>query len=391
MSTLETLKSELLAAIDGAADMAALEAARVGALGKKGRLTELMKGLGELEGEARKSQGLALNQLRAAIEGALAAKKAALEAAALDAKLGAERIDVTLPPRPMPQGRIHPLSQCMEEVAAIFGEMGFTVVEGPDIESDWHNFTALNIPPEHPARQMHDTFYLAEAENGGNAAGAGSKPASTGSPQEAHLHQGAMVAESPERAIRLLRTHTSPVQVRTMLSQKPPIRILVPGRTFRKDSDMTHTPMFHQFEGLVIDEATHMGHLKGCLIDFCRAYFEVDDVPVRFRPSHFPFTEPSAEVDIGCSRKGGELKIGGGDDWLEILGCGMVHPNVLEMCGVDSAKYQGFAFGMGAERISMLKYGIPDLRTFFDADIRWLRHYGFVPLDVPSLVGGLGQ
>jgi phenylalanyl-tRNA synthetase alpha chain len=380
MTSLDTLQSELLAAIEGASDMAALEAARVGALGKKGRLTELMKGLGELQGEARKAQGQALNQLRAAIEGALAAKKAALEAVALDAKLAAERIDVTLPPRPLPQGRIHPLSQCMEEVAAIFGEMGFTVVEGPDIESDWHNFTALNIPPEHPARQMHDTFYLAQGDNGGNAA-----------PQAAHLHQGAMVAESPERAIRLLRTHTSPVQVRTMLSQKPPIRILVPGRTFRKDSDMTHTPMFHQFEGLVIDEATHMGHLKGCLIDFCRAYFEVDDVPVRFRPSHFPFTEPSAEVDIGCSRKGGELKIGAGDDWLEILGCGMVHPNVLAMCGVDPAKYQGFAFGMGAERISMLKYGIPDLRTFFDADIRWLRHYGFVPLDVPSLVGGLGQ
>jgi phenylalanyl-tRNA synthetase alpha chain len=376
MDRLETLKSELLSAIDGAADTAALEAARVGALGKKGRLTELMKGLGALDAEARKAQGQALNRLRATIEGALAAKKAALEAAALDAKLAAERIDVTLPPRPMPQGRIHPLSQCMEEVAAIFGEMGFTVVEGPDIESDWHNFTALNIPPDHPARQMHDTFYLAQQGEAG---------------EPAHLHEGAMVGESPERAIRLLRTHTSPVQVRTMLSQKPPIRILVPGRTFRKDSDMTHTPMFHQFEGLVIDEATHMGHLKGCLIDFCRAYFEVDDVPVRFRPSHFPFTEPSAEVDIGCSRKGGELRIGAGDDWLEILGCGMVHPNVLEMCGVDSAKYQGFAFGMGAERISMLKYGIPDLRTFFDADIRWLRHYGFVPLDVPSLVGGLGQ
>jgi phenylalanyl-tRNA synthetase alpha chain len=375
MSDLNTLKADLLSSIESAADTAALEAARVAALGKKGKLTELMKGLGGLDAEARKAQGQALNQLRAAIEGALQAKKEALEAAALDQKLAAERIDVTLPPRPMPQGRIHPLSQCMEEVAAIFGEMGFTVVEGPDIESDWHNFTALNIPPEHPARQMHDTFYL--------AAGGGE--------EAPHLHEGAMVGESPERAIRLLRTHTSPVQVRTMLSQKPPIRILVPGRTFRKDSDMTHTPMFHQFEGLVIDEATHMGHLKGCLIDFCRAYFEVDDVPVRFRPSHFPFTEPSAEVDIGCSRKGGELKIGAGDDWLEILGCGMVHPNVLEMCGVDSKKYQGFAFGMGAERISMLKYGIPDLRTFFDADIRWLRHYGFVPLDVPSLVGGLGQ
>ena len=374
MSDLNTLKADLLSSIQSAADTATLEAARVAALGKKGKLTELMKGLGSLDADARKAQGQALNQLRAAIEGALTAKKEALDAAALDQKLAAERIDVTLPPRPMPQGRIHPLSQCMEEVAAIFGEMGFTVVEGPDIESDWHNFTALNIPPEHPARQMHDTFYL--------AAGGEDAP---------HLHEGAMVGESPERAIRLLRTHTSPVQVRTMLSQKPPIRILVPGRTFRKDSDMTHTPMFHQFEGLVIDEATHMGHLKGCLIDFCRAYFEVDDVPVRFRPSHFPFTEPSAEVDIGCSRKGGELKIGAGDDWLEILGCGMVHPNVLEMCGVDSKKYQGFAFGMGAERISMLKYGIPDLRTFFDADIRWLRHYGFVPLDVPSLVGGLGQ
>ncbi len=376
MSNLEALKTELLSAVDGAADVAALEAARVGALGKKGKLTELMKGLGGLDAEARKAQGQALNQLRAAIEGALQAKKDELEAAALDKKLAAERIDVTLPPRPAAQGRIHPLSQCMEEVSAIFGEMGFTVVEGPDIESDWHNFTALNIPPEHPARQMHDTFYLARP--GANADGP-------------HLHEGAMVGEGPDRALRLLRTHTSPVQVRTMLSQKPPIRILVPGRTFRKDSDMTHTPMFHQFEGLVIDEATHMGHLKGCLIDFCRAYFEVDDVPVRFRPSHFPFTEPSAEVDIGCSRKGGELKIGAGDDWLEILGCGMVHPNVLEMCGVDSKKYQGFAFGMGAERISMLKYGIPDLRTFFDADIRWLKHYGFVPLDVPSLVGGLGQ
>ncbi len=375
MSDLNTLKADLLSSIESAADTAALEAARVAALGKKGKLTGLMKGLGGLDAEARKAQGQALNQLRAAIEGALQAKKEALEAAALDQKLAAERIDVTLPPRPMPQGRIHPLSQCMEEVAAIFGEMGFTVVEGPDIESDWHNFTALNIPPEHPARQMHDTFYLA----------------AVGGEEAPHLHEGAMVGESPERAIRLLRTHTSPVQVRTMLSQKPPIRILVPGRTFRKDSDMTHTPMFHQFEGLVIDEATHMGHLKGCLIDFCRAYFEVDDVPVRFRPSHFPFTEPSAEVDIGCSRKGGELKIGAGDDWLEILGCGMVHPNVLEMCGVDSKTYQGFAFGMGAERISMLKYGIPDLRTFFDADIRWLRHYGFVPLDVPSLVGGLGQ
>jgi phenylalanyl-tRNA synthetase alpha chain len=376
MDRVENLRTELLSAVEGAADMAALEAARVAALGKKGRLTELMKGLGGLEPEARKQQGQALNRLRGAVEAAIEAKKAALEAKALDARLAAERIDVTLPARPLPLGRIHPLSQCMEEVAAIFGEMGFVVVEGPDIETDWHNFTALNMPPDHPARQMQDTFYLAQP--GANA-------------DAPHLHAGAMVGEGPERAIKLLRTHTSPVQVRTMLAEKPPIRILVPGRVFRSDWDMTHTPMFHQFEGLLIDEAAHMGHLKGCLVDFCRAFFEVEDVPVRFRPSHFPFTEPSAEVDIGCSRKGGELRIGAGEDWLEILGCGMVHPNVLEICGIDSTRYQGFAFGMGAERISMLKYGIPDGRAFFDSDLRWLRHYGFVPLDVPSLVGGLGQ
>jgi phenylalanyl-tRNA synthetase alpha chain len=373
MDHVEELKAELVSAIESAADMAALEAARVASLGKKGRLTELMKGLGALDAEARKAQGQALNQVRAALEAALAAKKEALEARALDERLARERIDVTLPARPLPQGRIHPLSQCIEEVSAIFGEMGFTVVEGPDIESDWHNFTALNMPPDHPARQMQDTFYLASSD---------------GAP---HLHQGVMVGDGPDRGLKLLRTHTSPVQVRTMLTAKPPIRILVPGRVFRSDWDMTHTPMFHQFEGLAIGENIHMGHLKGCLIDFCRAYFEVDDVPVRFRPSHFPFTEPSAEVDIGCSRKGGELKIGAGDDWLEILGCGMVHPNVLEMCGVDSKRYQGFAFGMGAERVSMLKYGIPDGRAFFESDLRWLRHYGFAPLDIPSLVGGLGQ
>jgi phenylalanyl-tRNA synthetase alpha chain len=365
MSDLDSLKSELIAAIDGAGDTAALEAARVGALGKKGRLTELMKGLGELQGEARKQQGQALNQLRAAIEGALAAKKAALEAAALDVKLAAERIDVTLPPRPLPQGRIHPLSQCMEEVAAIFGEMGFTVVEGPDIESDWHNFTALNMPPEHPARQMHDTFYLAERGEAG---------------EPAHLHEGAMVGESPERAIRLLRTHTSPVQARTMLSQKPPIRILVPGRCFRKDSDMTHTPMFHQFEGLVIDEATHMGHLKGCLIDFCRAYFEVDDVPVRFRPSHFPFTEPSAEVDVRCFKCGGDgCRFCRESGWLEILGSGMVHPNVLRNVGYDPEEVTGWAFGMGIDRIALLKYEIDDIRLFFDNDLRFLQQFAGLP------------
>jgi len=354
---LETLKEETLRAIDGAADAAALDQVRVSVLGKKGRITAMMKELGGLDPDARRERGQALNAVRDAVAAALDARKAALEDAALDARLATEGVDVSLPARPEDMGRIHPISQTIEEVAQIFGEMGFVIAEGPDIETDWHNFTALNIPPEHPARQMHDTFYLPEREDGSAV---------------------------------VLRTHTSPVQVRTMLSQKPPIRILVPGRTFRSDSDMTHTPMFHQFEGLVIDEKTHMGHLKGCLIEFCRAYFEVDDVPVRFRPSYFPFTEPSAEVDIGCSRAGGELKIGAGDDWLEILGCGMVHPKVLEMCGIDSTKYQGFAFGMGTERIAMLKYGIPDLRTFFDADMRWLRHYGFLPLDAPSLVGGLG-
>jgi phenylalanyl-tRNA synthetase alpha chain len=358
MDDLDKLRAELLDAVTSAGDLSALEAARVSALGKKGRITAMMKGLGGLDPDARRETGQALNALRDQVAAAIEERKYGFEEAELERGLAEERVDVTLPVRPEVMGRIHPISQTMDEVAAIFGEMGFTVVEGPDIETDWNNFTALNIPPEHPARQMHDTFYLPPKDD-----------------------------ETP----MLLRTHTSPVQVRTMLTQEPPIRILVPGRTYRCDSDMTHTPMFHQFEGLVIDESTHMGHLKGCLIDFCKAYFEVDEVPVRFRPSHFPFTEPSAEVDIGCSRDGGELKIGAGDDWLEILGCGMVHPKVLEMCGIDSERYQGFAFGMGCERIAMLKYGIPDLRTFFDADIRWLKHYGFMPLDVPSLTGGLGQ
>ena len=356
---LTALKSELIKAAEGAADLAALDDVRVRALGKKGAITAQMKGLGKLDGAARKEAGQALNAIKDAVAAAIEARKTDLEDAALDARLASERIDVTLPIRPQPDGRIHPISQTIDEVVSIFGEMGFSVAEGPDIETDWYNFTALNIPPEHPARQMHDTFYLeGEGPDG-------------------------------DEAPWVLRTHTSPVQVRHMENVEPPIRILVPGRTYRCDSDMTHTPMFHQFEGLVIDETTHMGHLKGCLIEFCRAYFEVEDVPVRFRPSHFPFTEPSAEVDIGCTHTREGIKIGAGDDWLEILGCGMVHPKVLANCGIDPEKYQGFAFGMGTERIAMLKYGIPDLRTFFDADLRWLKHYGFVPLEVPSLTGGL--
>ncbi len=354
---LDALRDELMQAVAAAGDLGALDAARVAALGKKGRITGLMKELGGLDPAARKTAGQALNLLKDEIAAAVEARKADLGDAELEARLATESIDVSLPARPEASGRVHPISQTIDEVVSIFGEMGFSVAEGPDIEDDFHNFTALNIPPEHPARQMHDTFDLPEREDGSRM---------------------------------LLRTHTSPVQIRYMQKVKPPIRILVPGRTYRCDSDMPHTPMFHQFEGLVVDENTHMGHLKGCLIKFCRAYFETDDVPVRFRPSYFPFTEPSAEVDIGCSRKDGELKIGAGDDWLEILGCGMVNPRVLEMCGIDSARYQGFAFGMGTERIAMLKYGIPDLRTFFDSDVRWLKHYGFAPLDVPSLTGGLG-
>ena len=355
---LAALTADADARIAAAADAAALEALRVELLGRKGRVTELMKTLGALAPEDRKARGAALNALKDSLAGALDSRKAALDATGLDARLAAETIDVTLAPRPAPDGRIHPISQTIDELVAIFGEMGFSVAEGPDIEDDWHNFTALNIPAEHPSRQMMDTFYLRSAGDG---------------------------------PPKVLRTHTSPVQIRTMMERKPPIRIICPGRTYRSDHDATHSPNFHQVEGLVIDRAIHMGHLKGCLIDFARAYFEIPDLPLRFRPSHFPFTEPSAEVDIGCSRKGGELKLGPHGDWLEILGCGMVHPKVLQNCGLDPAEWQGFAFGMGIERITMLKYGIPDLRPFYDADLRWLRHYGFAALDVPSLTAGLAR
>jgi len=367
MNDLEALRDELLAAVESADSTAALEELRVSALGKKGRITGLLKGLGQIDPEERRERGQAVNALKDAVSAAIDAKMTALADSALEARLAAESVDVTLPARPEPAGRLHPISQTLDEIVAILGEMGFSIAEGPDIEDDFHNFTALNIPPEHPARQMHDTFYLPEKEDGSRM---------------------------------VLRTHTSPVQIRAMqalMKQKDggasglPLRIIAPGRTYRCDSDITHTPMFHQVEGLIVDRTgrIHMGHLKGCLIEFCRAYFEVPDVPVRFRPSHFPFTEPSAEVDIGCTRKGGELKIGAGGDWLEILGCGMVHPNVLAACDIDPAEYQGFAFGIGMERLAMLKYGIPDLRTFFDADLRWLKHYGFVPLEVPTLFRGL--
>ncbi len=347
---LNALQNEILGAIAAAADGAALEAVRVDALGKKGKLTEQMKKLGGLPPEARKDFGAAVNVVKETVTAQLEARQKELAAKDMEKRLAAETIDVTLDPRPMGEGRIHPISQTVDEIVTIFASMGFSLAKGPDIENDWNNFTALNIPPDHPARQMQDTFYMPQS---------GDKP-------------------------MVLRTHTSPVQIRTMLAQKPPIRIIAPGRTYRCDYDMTHTPMFHQFEGLVIDEATNMGHLKGCLLDFLRAFFGVPDLPIRFRPSYFPFTEPSAEVDIGCLRKGGELKLGNYGDWLEVLGCGMVNPNVLRNCGIDPEKYQGFAFGTGIERLAMLKYGIPDLRTFFEADLRWLRHYGFAALDIPN-------
>ena len=354
-----TLKTELTEMVAAANDLPALEQARVTALGKKGRITDLMKNLGAMDSEARKALGAALNELKDEIAALIEKQEAGLKVQALNDKLANETVDITLSIRPERKGHIHPLSQTMEELVSIFADMGFGVAEGPDIEDDFHNFTALNFPPGHPAREMHDTFYLPDDPD-----------------------------EKGEAAKKLLRTHTSTVQVRTMMKEKPPIRIICMGRTYRSDYDMTHTPMFHQMEGLVIDKNIHMGHLKGCLEDFLRAFFQVDDLPVRFRPSFFPFTEPSAEVDIGCSRKDGGLKIGAGDSWLEILGCGMVHPNVIRNCGLDPNEYQGFAFGMGLERLTMLKYGIPDLRTFFESDVRWLEHYGFDPLNRPNRATG---
>ncbi|HVC55122.1 MAG TPA: phenylalanine--tRNA ligase subunit alpha [Stellaceae bacterium] len=359
MNDPQQLRQLALGLVRDSQSPSALEVVRISYLGRQGELTALMRGLGTLPPGERREAGARLNALKDEISAAIEARAAELRRAALANRLAGERADVSLPMRTGDGGRIHPISQTIDEVIAIFGEMGFSVAEGPHIEDDFHNFTALNIPPEHPARQEHDTFYLPERADGSRL---------------------------------VLRTHTSPVQIRTMMRQPPPLRIIVPGRTFRCDHDATHSPMFHQVEGLVIDRATHMGHLKGCLIEFCRAFFDVEDLPVRFRPSYFPFTEPSAEVDIGCSRAGGELKIGAGGDWLEILGSGMVHPQVLKNCGIDPSEYQGFAFGMGIERVAMLKYGIPDLRTMYDSDLRWLRHYGFLPLDIPSPVrGALGE
>ncbi len=357
MTDLAALELDLINAIGGATTVADVETVRVNALGKTGTISGLLKGMGAISPDERREQGPVINGLRDRVTAAIVAKKAELEAAELDSRLKAEHVDLTLPARPRRKGGVHPTMQVMDEMIAVFAEMGFSVAEGPDIEDDFHNFTALNFPPKHPAREMHDTFFL--------------KPD----------------PETGER--KVLRTHTSPVQVRTMMSQEPPIRIVAPGRTFRKDSDATHTPMFHQIEGLVIGRDIHMGHLKTTLKDFVARFFELDDVDARFRPHHFPFTEPSAEMDIRCDRSGGKLVLNEGDDWLEILGCGMVHPNVLKACGIDPDQWQGFAFGMGVDRLAMLKYGVPDLRPMFEADVRWLAHYGFSAFAAPNPASGL--
>ncbi len=353
---LQELVGAAIGEIEAAEDIRALDEVRVKYLGKKGLVSAQMKELGKLDPEQRRERGRVLNEARQQLEKAIASRRAALEKRALEEKLAKERVDVTLPARPERAGVVHPVSHVWEEVVEIFADLGFSVAEGPHIETDWYNFEALNIPPEHPARQEHDTFYFHEKEDG---------------------------------ARKLLRTHTSPVQIHTMETQQPPIRIIAPGRVFRCDSDPTHTPVFHQVEALVIDRDTHMGHLKWTLEEFCKAFFETENVKMRFRASHFPFTEPSMEVDINCSWEGGQVKVGEGDDWLEILGSGMVHPNVLRAGGIDPDEWQGYAFGIGIDRLAMLKYGIPDLRAFFDADIRWLKHYGFSALQIPTLAGGL--
>lgn len=354
LADIEAIKSRLDEQIKQTADLRALDDLRVASLGKKGEISMMMRGLGKMSPDEKRVMGPALNGLKNDVAAMVEARKAALEDEALEAALASETIDMSLPVG-RSVGTLHPVQQVMEEMAVIFSDMGFSVAEGPDIEDDFHNFTALNFPPGHPARDMHDTFFMVPDADGEK---------------------------------KVLRTHTSPVQIRTMMSEKPPIRIIAPGRTYRCDSDQTHTPMFHQVEGLVIGEDIHMGHLKGCLMDFVSAFFETD-VDVQFRPHHFPFTEPSAEMDVRYERVGSEIRIGQGDDWMEILGCGMVHPNVLRACGLDPEHYQGFAFGMGVDRLAMLKYGMPDLRDMFAADPRWLGHYGFSPLVQASLESGL--
>lgn len=350
---IEEIKKDSLAKIDNLSSVKELEDLRVALLGKSGSITGLLKEIANVPAEKRKEYGQEINSLKEEISSYLDQKKEKLSRAELETQLAKEKLDLTQPSRGRVAGKVHPISQTIEEITLIFAAMGFAVEEGPSIEDDWHNFTALNIDENHPARQMHDTFYM-PSKDGKNY---------------------------------VLRTHTSPIQIRTMKNGQPPFRFIAPGRTYRCDSDMTHTPMFHQIEGLLIDKNINMGHLKNTIIEFLKKFFERDELPIRFRPSFFPFTEPSAEVDIGCKRGKDELLIGQGDDWLEILGCGMVHPNVLANCGIDPEEYKGFAFGMGVERMAMLKYGIPDLRDMFESDIRWNKHYGFKTFNVPNILG----
>ena len=357
MSDLDQLQRDLMAAIDAAASLDGLESVRVTALGKAGSITALLKTLGGMSPDERQVQGPRIQSLREAVTTAIAARKASLDRAELDARLARETLDMTLPAPAMPQGSVHPVSQVMDELAEIFADLGFAVATGPEIEDQWHNFTALNMPESHPARAMHDTFYLNAAEG-----------------EEA----------------KVLRTHTSPVQIRTMMGQEPPIRIIAPGRVYRSDWDATHTPMFHQIEGLVIDKGITLGHLKWTLETFLKAFFERDDIVLRLRPSYFPFTEPSAEVDVGWTMEKGRRTLGGSEGWMELLGSGMVHPKVIAACGLDPNEWQGFAFGVGVDRLAMLKYGMDDLRPFFEGDARWLKHYGFSALDVPTLSQGVG-
>jgi phenylalanyl-tRNA synthetase alpha chain len=357
-SDLDKLKDDWLRRIEAAADLPALEAERVAALGKQGAVTGLLKTLGAMLPEERQAEGPRIHGLREAVSEAIATRKAALEEAELERRLTTERLDMTLPVAPAAEGSVHPISQVLDELAEIFADLGFSVATGPEIEDDWHNFTALNIPESHPARAMHDTFYFDRADESGRP--------------------------------MLLRTHTSPVQIRAMQTQKPPLYLIAPGRVYRSDSDATHTPMFHQVEGLVIDRGITLGHLKWTLETFLKAFFERDDIVLRLRPSYFPFTEPSAEVDIGFHMEKGRRVLGGTDHWMELLGSGMVHPRVLANCGLDPDEWQGFAFGCGIDRLAMLKYGMDDLRAFFDGDLRWLKHYGFRALDVPTLSGGVG-
>ncbi|MEZ5696169.1 MAG: phenylalanine--tRNA ligase subunit alpha [Sphingomonadaceae bacterium] len=373
--TIESLGSDALERITAAGDAAALEALRVEYLGKQGSVSALLKTLGKMSPEERQTEGPKIHALRQSVTDALAARKEAIDAAALEQKLASETLDLTLPAPERPRGSVHPVSQVMDELAEIFADLGFAVATGPEVEDDWHNFTALNMPESHPARAMHDTFYFPDSAADGHSA----------SSSEAVGQKKRM----------LLRTHTSPVQIRTMVAEGAPVRIIAPGRVYRSDSDATHTPMFHQIEGLVVDKGIHLGHLKWTLETFLKAFFERDDIVLRLRPSYFPFTEPSVEVDVGWEDVGGRRVLGGDGDapghgWMELLGSGMVNRRVIEFAGLDPDEWQGFAFGVGVDRLAMLKYAMDDLRAFFDGDIRWLQHYGFSAFDQPTLSAGVG-